>query len=215
MSENKEEAQHYYRLKVNINGFKLEDIKVELDDVTKPGKENAAKARVKISAKRSAQSESHEKGHESESVSKEYTKFHDLSAATLKQYGIELGSMRHYLDGKNPAYLVVEFRSHENSNECGAYVTLDDSCESLVELAARSLLNVKSLENLREVIQDPFKNKLKQELVDMFSPTLIRDLSLATNTTFTPIKIDSDQSGKQKFAHKKTLFQILSHLTQC
>lgn len=43
-------TNHFYRLKVNINGFKLDDITVDLEDLTKPsGKENAsAKARVII-----------------------------------------------------------------------------------------------------------------------------------------------------------------------
>lgn len=105
--------------------------------------------------------------------------------------------MKYYLESKNPSFLVVEFTANSNENY---YVTLDDSCESLVELAARSLLNVKSLENLREVIQDPFNKKLNHDLVDMFSPNLIRDLSLATTTTFTPIKVDSDHLGNKRYS---------------
>ena len=195
-SKNQSEP-NLYRLKVNINGFKIDDIKVSLEDVSKTsGKENA-KARVKISAQRSAQTESHEKGHENTSVSKEYTKYHDLSAQIISQFNIDLSSMKYYLDPKQASsYLVVEFAANSNEN---CYVTLDDSCESLVELAARSLLNVKSLENLREVIQDPFNNKLKSDLVDMFSPQLIRDLSLATTTTFTPIRIECDRLGNKTY----------------
>lgn len=148
---------------------------------------------MKIVAKRSSESSTGTKG--VESISKEYTKHHDLSASIIKQNNIDLPSMRFYLDPNNAAYLVVEFAAAVSEN---VFVTLDDSCESLVELAARSLLNVKSLENLREVIQDPFKNKLHGELTDMFAPNLIRDLSLATTTSFTPIRIDSDSDGNKK-----------------
>jgi HSP20 family molecular chaperone IbpA len=184
-----------YKLKVNINGFKLEDIKVIVEDVpNRNGKENV-KTRVKISANRSTQSESHTNGQENTSISKEYVKYHDLSSNAIKHYNINLKSMKYYLDSKNPTVLVVEFESNSNEN---FYVSLDDSCESLVELAARSLINVKSLENLREVIQDPFNTKLDTDLVDIFSPTLIRDLNLATSTSFTPMKIESDSRGNNK-----------------
>ena len=41
-----EKSVHYYRLKVNINGFKIDDIKVTLEDISRSnGKENP-KARV-------------------------------------------------------------------------------------------------------------------------------------------------------------------------
>jgi hypothetical protein len=100
--------------------------------------------------------------------------------------------MRYYLDPKNPLFLIVEFVSNANEN---VYVNLDDSCESLVEMAAKSLINIKNIEDLRNCIENPFDSKYDKNLEDILAPSIIKDLSNSAKTTFTPIKIIDNPDG--------------------
>jgi hypothetical protein len=201
-SEEKAKVNNYYRLKVNINGFRLEDVKVSIDEEVANNTKNSNnnnnnkenngvsnnKLRVKIAASRNIKTPR-------EDTTKEYVKYHDLFRS---KSNVDPSTMRYYLDEKNACYLIVEFEANASEN---VYVNLDDSCESLVELAARSLLNVKNLDNLKNMIQNPFTTSLEEtaaSLEDVFSPTLIQDLNLATRTKFTPIKMEADRHGNKK-----------------
>lgn len=169
----------FYRLKVNINGFRLEDIRVGLMD------SNKEKVQVKISAFRNIKLNNQES-------SKEYVKVYDIFKT---KSNISTDTMRYYLDKINPLYLIIEFLSTSDEN---VYVNLDDSCESLVEMAAKSLLNIRNIEDLKHTIEDPFNSSLNPDLDGIFSPNLIKDLNLATKTTFTPIKIIQDKNSLEK-----------------
>ena len=125
-----------YKLRVNINGFSLSDIKVAVEQ--KP------KLRVKIVAQQNEE-KSEEKN--SEQTTKQYVKYYEVSSANVIPE-----TMRHYIDPTNSLYFIVEFDS--NSDE-SVFVNLDNSCESLVEMAAKSLLNVKNIDNLRQSIENP------------------------------------------------------------
>lgn len=171
----------HYRLKVNINGFRLEDIRVSLSD---SNKEND-KVQVKISAFRNIKTNNQD-------TTKEYIKYFDIFKS---KSNISSNTMRYYLDQMNPLYLVIEFVSNSDEN---VYINLDDSCESLVEMAAKSLLNIKNIEDLRGTIENPNTVPLNPELDGLFSPSLIRDLNLATKTTFTPIKVIQDKNGVKR-----------------
>ncbi|CAF0764790.1 unnamed protein product [Brachionus calyciflorus] len=167
----------YYRLKININGFRFEDIRVSLIE------KDADRVQVKISAFRALKSNNQD-------TTKEYIKYYDIFKS---KSCIRTNTMRYYLDSKNPLYLIIEFNS--NSDE-SVHVNLDDSCESLIETAAKSLLNVKNIEDLRKSINDPFNTTLNPEIDEIFSLNLLKDLNLATKTTFTPIKIVQNKNGK-------------------
>lgn len=198
-----QDLQHYYRLRVNVSGFRLEDIKVELveDLVTNGGAEKSErKIRVKITAKRDTVLKSAVKDKHDES--KEFVKYFEI----VPKYDQELGkfinqidepkSMKYYTDKKNASYLIVEFKSTAISED--VYVTLDDSVDSLMEAAARSLLNVRNLDDLKYTIQNPFtglssaNNKNgggPDSTEDMQTASIIRDLNSAALNTFTPMRI--------------------------
>lgn len=167
----------FYRLKVNINGFRIEDIKVNLVE------HNKERVKVKVSAFRTLNSNNQDK-------TEEYSKLFDIFKS---KYDIKTDSMRYYINPLNPLYLIIEFKSNSDKN---VHVNLDNSCESLIETAAKSLLNVKNIEDLRSSIQDPFNSSLNNEIDQIFSLDLIKDLSLATKTTFTPIKLINRPDGK-------------------
>ena len=166
----------FYRLKVNINGFRLEDIKVNLIE------NETDRVQVKISAFRTIKSNNQD-------TTKEYIKYFDIFKS---KSNIRTNTMNFYLDPKNPLYLIIEFNS--NSDE-SVHINMDDSCESLIETAAKSLLNVKNIEDLRSSIQDPFNTTLNPDIDEIFSLNLLKDLNLATKTTFTPIKL-VEKNGK-------------------
>lgn len=183
----------YYRLRVNINGFRLEDIKVSLivdkKEITNNTKQEAndkvqkCKVQVRISATRK---------HilSDEESSKEYVKYYDI----LTKSNVDINTMRYYLDPKNSLFLIVEFVSNTNEN---VYVNLDDSCESLVEMAAKSLINIKNIEDLRSCIENPFDTSYDKNLEDILSPSIIKDLSNSAKTTFTPTKIIENPDGSK------------------
>lgn len=168
----------FYRLKVNINGFRLEDIMVSLVEDSKD------RVQVKISAFRTLSLITQDK-------TEEYSKYFEISKS---KYNIRTETLRYYIDSKNPLYLIIEFKSNADKN---VHVNLDDSCESLIESAAKSLLNVKNIEDLRSSIQDPFNSTLDPEIDKVFSLDLIKDLNIATKTTFTPIKLVDGINGKK------------------
>lgn len=128
-----------YKLRVNINGFTLSEIRVAV--------ELEPKLRIKIVAHQK-EAKSEEKS--SEKSTKQYVKYYDVSAAA----NVIPETMRHYLDPTNPLYLIIEFDSNLDES---VFVNLDDSCESLVEMAAKSLLNVKNIDTLRHSIENPYK----------------------------------------------------------
>jgi hypothetical protein len=176
----------YYRLRVNINGFKLEDVRLELvvnnkkfklqnSKLTLPNQKD--KVQVRINARRTT------KVNNIESTN-EFEKYYDI----VTKSNIDLNSMKYYLDPKNSIYLIVEFLSNSNEN---VYVNLDDSCESLVEAAAKSLLNIRDIEDLKRSL-DKNNNKAFE---DVFSPTLIREINQATKTRLTPINIIENTDG--------------------
>ncbi|RNA15109.1 hypothetical protein BpHYR1_048938 [Brachionus plicatilis] len=169
----------FYRLKVNINGFRLEDVKVSLVE------QNKDRVQVKISALRTL------KTNNQDSTTEEYSKLLDIFRS---KSNIKTDTMRYYIDPNNPLYLIVEFNSNSNQS---VHVNLDDSCESLIESAAKSLLNVKNIEDLRSSIQNPFGSTLSPEIDQVFALDLIKDLNLATKTTFTPIKLVNGNNGKK------------------
>ena len=181
--------KNFYKLRVNINGFELKDVKVKLVDQNDVElkfprlKHQETKLRLKISANRNEFDESHPES--TCKSTKEYVKYFEI----LTKSNVDPSSMRFYLDPKNPLYLVVEFVS--NLNEC-FYLNLDDSCDSLVETAAKSLLNIKNIEDLRKAIENPFDALIDNQLTDIFSPHLIRDINMASIESFTPVKISDD-----------------------
>lgn len=180
------DSPHYYRLKINIHGFKLDDIAVSLVDTASFCKLESEKdkVQVKVTAKRLIKQNGVE-------TTQEYSKSYDIFKS---KPNIDVASMRHYVDPKNPLYLVVEFVANTDENH---FVNLDDSCESLVESAAKSLLNIRNIENLKAVIENPETANIDPSLRDYFSPSLIKDLNLATRTTFTPINIKTDENNNK------------------
>jgi len=190
----------YYRLRVNINGFELKDVKVCLvnkDNSERPlplakSEQQNSKLRLKISATRNECIASDESG--STKSTREYLKYYEI----LTTANVDASSMRHYLDPKNSLYLIVEFVSNTNENY---YINLDDSCDSLVELAAKSLLNIRNIEDLRNAIENPFDSIVDNNLTDVFSPSLIKDINMASLTSFTPIKLGQDSKTVQLDVH--------------
>lgn len=180
------DSPHYYRLKINIHGFKLDDISVSLVDTASFCKLESEKdkVQVRVTAKRLIKQNGVE-------TTQEYSKSYDIFKS---KPNIDVASMRHYVDPKNPLYLVVEFLANTDENN---FVNLDDSCESLVESAAKSLLNIRNIENLKAVIENPETANIDPSLRDYFSPSLIKDLNLATRTTFTPINIKTDENNNK------------------
>ena len=186
MSENGKSEKSYYRLKVNVNGFKIEDITVSLINTSTFCKDESQKDKmqVKISAQRMVKLNNQE-------TTQEYAKSYDIFKS---KSNIDVSTMRHYIDPKNPLYLVIEFVSGSNENH---FINLDDSCESLVESAAKSLLNIRNIENLKNIIENPNSGDIDPALQEYFSPSLIKDLNMATKTTFTPIKIECDKNNNR------------------
>ena len=145
MNDKDESLISSYKLRVNINGFKLEDIKVTLEKRTV---NDSNKIRVKVVAlEREAKKFSDENKEES---SKEFVKYYDISP---KSY-VNPKSMRYFLDPNDPLYLIVEFQSKLEEN---VFVNLDESCESLVEMAAKSLLNIKDIDALKHSLENPYE----------------------------------------------------------
>ncbi len=184
-TNNTKQCVHFYRLIVNINGFKYENVDVKLVNVSSFCKEESEKDKiqVKVSAKRTITLNNQE-------ATQEFAKSYDIFT---NRSGIDVNSMRHYVDPKNPLYLVIEFVNSHDTDE-SHFMNLDDSCESLVESAAKSLLNVRDIENLKDLIENPHSDKIDPALQNYFSPSILRDLNTATRTTFTPIKIECDQN---------------------
>jgi hypothetical protein len=176
-----------YKLKVNINGFKLEDIRVSLVNTGSfcSLESERDKVQVKISAQRMIKINQQETTQE---LSKSYDIFKSKSS-------IDVASMKHYIDPRNPLYLVVEFASAANEDH---FINLDDSCESLVESAAKSLLNIRNIENLKSLIENPQGANVDPALREYFSPSLINDLNMATKTSFTPVKIECDKNNNKQ-----------------
>lgn len=170
-----------YKLRVNINGFKMSDIRVAL--------EKTPKLRVKISA---TQKDSTCETNQSEETTKQYAKYYDISSKP----NILPNTMRHYLDPTNPLYLIIEFESNSDEN---IFVNLDDTCESLVEMAARNLLNIKDIETLRHSINNPYdvNPKTNQSLAEVFTTSIIKDLNSATTTSLTPFKKIINSNGEK------------------
>jgi len=181
----------FYRLRVNINGFELNDVKVCLvneDNSERPlplakSEQQGSKLRLKINATRNECIASDETG--STKATRCYTKYYEI----LSKSNVDESTMRHYLDPKNSLYLIVEFVSNTDEN---FYINLDDSCDSLVELAAKSLLNIRNIEDLRNAIENPFDSIVDNNLTDVFSPSLIKDINMASLTSFTPIKLGKE-----------------------
>ena len=176
----------YFVLRININGFKLEDVKVDLIADPKPSNSAAdqiqkSKVQVKITAART------QKVNNQESTS-EYVKYYDI----LPKLNVNFDTMRYYLDQKNPYYLNVEFVATTSEN---VYINLDDSCESLVEMAAKSLLNIRNIEDLKSSIENPTNTNFNFE--EVFSASILKDLSQSTKTTFSPIRIVENSDGTQ------------------
>lgn len=195
----------FYKLRVNINGFELKDIKVCLVNkdnsvVKTPKTKQDKKVRVKISATRK-EYDNTDLNNTSESI-REYVKHYEI----LSESNVDATSMRYYLDPRNTLYLVVEFISNANENH---YINLDDSCDSLVEMAAKSLLNVKNIEDLRNAIENPFDSINDYNLTEVFAPSLIKDLNIASLTSFTPINIVQDSNFQKKVQIKVNIpYQI-------
>lgn len=145
MSDKEKSLMSSYKLRVNINGFKLEAIKVTLEKRTV---KDSNKIKVKVVAlEREAKKYTDENKEES---SKEFVKYYDISP---KSY-VNPNSMRYYLDPNDPVYLIVEFQSKLEEN---VFVNLDESCESLVEMAAKSLLNIKDIDALKHSLENPYE----------------------------------------------------------
>jgi hypothetical protein len=128
---------NYYKLRININGFNIDDVKVGLE---KFDSNKTKKVKVKIVAVRKEILCCEQ--NKTEESTREFIKYHEIAA----KFDVNAESMRFYLDPNNSLFLIVELTSNLEEN---VYVNLDDSCESLVEVAAKSLLNIKNLESLR------------------------------------------------------------------
>lgn len=171
-----------YKLRVNINGFKFSDIRVAL--------ETTPKLRVKIVASEKTTNSSEK--NQSEESTKQYVKYYDITSKS----NVLPNTMRHYSDPTNPLYLIIEFDSNCEEN---VFVNLDDSCESLVEMAAKSLLNIKDIETLRHSINNPsaVNPNTNQSLSEVFSTSIIKDLNSATTTSMTPFKKIRNSNGEK------------------
>jgi hypothetical protein len=80
-------------------------------------------------------------------------------------------------------------------------VKLDDSIESVVELAAKCLLNVRDIEDLRQLIENPDVANLNFNHNNQIG-SVIKDIKASVDTRFTPIKIINNK-GENKFVEIK------------
>ncbi len=71
---------------------------------------------------------------------------------------------------------------------------MDESCESLVETAAKSLLNIRNIEELKKSLNDP-KHPVNSTFDGMFSNSLLQDINQATKTRLTPVSIVQSADG--------------------
>lgn len=189
-------ANHFYRLRINMNGFKLDDIKVEL--VPPNATATNRKTSVKVTAKRDSTLKNTDKDKHEES--KEFFKLFEIVSKYNEDNDnfeslVQPSSMRYYKDKQDPLYLVVEFKTSATVSE-DVYVTLDDSVDNLMEIAARSLLNVRDLDDLKYTLQNPtisarttYTNLDGNEEVDEQTASIIRDLNSAALNKFTPMKM--------------------------
>ena len=192
-SNNSNSDQHFYRLRINVNGFKLDDIKVEL--VANAGQR---KTSVKVTAKRESSLKNTDKDKHDES--REFFKLFEIVSKYNQSEDnfeslVQPSTMRYYVDKQDPLYLVVEFKTSAAVSE-DVYVTLDDSVDNLMEIAARSLLNVRDLDDLKYTLQSPtistrttYTNLAGDEEVDEQTASIIRDLNSAALNKFTPMKM--------------------------
>ena len=106
--------QHFYQLRINVNGFALADLKVELvinnkkyklanGPVTSTQKD---KVQVKITAKKTI------KGEGNVESTREFEKYYDI----LSQSNVDVSTMKYFSDPKNPLYLIVQFASNASEN---------------------------------------------------------------------------------------------------
>ena len=180
----------YYKLRVNINNFKLENVNVQLLVDQKPHTRTTndlkqtqqGKVQVKITATRT------QKISNNQESTNEYVKLYDI----LPKFNVDANTMRYYMDEKNPLYMIVEFVSNATEN---IYVNLDDSCESLVETAAKSLLNIKNIEELKHSLENPSESNRTFE--EIFPTSILRDLTQSTGTSFTPMKVVENADGSK------------------
>ena len=174
-----------FKLRININGFDIDNIRVGLV-ATEPKESKNVTLKIVALRKDSILFSTSK----SEETLKEFVKHYEI----LSKYNVDPCTMRHGLDPKNPLYLIVEFISSSNEN---VYINLDDSCESLVEMAAKCLLNIKNIEALKYSIENPFdSNPIKDEqLAELFSPSIVKDLNAASLTSFSPIRTIQARNG--------------------
>lgn len=191
ISKSDSKTENYYRLRININGFKLEDLKIELlvnnkKFNPKPVADKSEsvqqkdKVQVKINGKRTSKQGNVES-------TREYEKYYDI----LTKSNIDVNSIKYYLDPKNDLFLIVEFLSNTNED---VYVNLDDSLESLVETAAKSLLNIQNIEDLKSSLTNA-SNPANKTFQHVFSPSLINDINQASKTRLTPVQIVENSNG--------------------
>jgi hypothetical protein len=186
-----------YRMRVNINGFDLKNINVEILPVLTKTTQQNIQCQVKITGFRidaSNHNQNEDKKYNSEEKSRAYTKTYDI----LSRYHVDEQSMTYFLDPKNDYYLIVEFKAMIDED---VSVKLDDSIESVVELAAKCLLNVRDIEDLRQLIENPDVANLNFNHNNQIG-SVIKDIKASVDTRFTPIKIINNK-GENKFVEIK------------
>ena len=184
----------YHKLRVNINGFKFEEIKVSVEN---DGSTNSdCNIKLKITANRRELKTNEVKN--SEESNKEYVKCYDILSTSEV-----IASLRYYLDSKNPMCLIIVFDSNLDEN---VFLNLDDSFESIVETAAKSLLNFKNIDDIQNFIKNPFETDVSiKNIDDIFTHSMIRELNLSARNAFTPMKIVQNSDGTQSVRIKLNL----------
>jgi hypothetical protein len=163
-----------YRLRVDINGFDLNEIRVSViaEKVKNQNSKLRNKFQVKIAAKKD------QKSSEQETLN-EYSKLCNVQSKA----NIDIASLRYYLDPKDSRFLLIDFNSDENES----YVTQTNE-ESLKRIAD-GLVNAKNIDDIKHCLND-------SRLFDEIKPnTYVNELN---KICFTPIQlITNENDGSQ------------------
>lgn len=180
-------CNNYYLLRVNLNGFKLDDVKVSVLKETSINK-------IEIKA---ISIEKDENG--SPKSTNEYTKVFELQKK--KCSNINLDSMETSFDDDNK-HLIVKFKSNKTENHLVNFLNNsneDDIYVDLIEKTVKNLQNFKSLDDIKDAIEcvlnesnfnfnhEKKKDKQKNEEEVLFRHALDDDLHLLSKHNSSPV----------------------------
>lgn len=138
---NTNDNNNCYRLRVNLNGFKKDDIKVNLINEGKVNKIEVTAACKEFNEQTSCD------------TIKEYKKVFELPTKNYRN--LDLMTMCSYIDN-DQKHLIIEFKSNLNDNQ--TYNSLNNSNDddlylNLIEQAANYLTNFKNLDDIKQTIE--------------------------------------------------------------